>query len=171
VTGLARSVLAGPVPAAALLSRADLSLGATVRLSADSSGDADCAGLANPAAVQTTDATALFEPPGQLGPGAAILHVTGDTTLAGGGRYDGILIVDGTLTIDGPFTLTGLLIARGGLRTHTDVHVIGSLIVHASTVEMTDTEVRHAPCLVAAQLRRIAPIRPVRERGWAELYR
>jgi len=111
-------------------------------------------------------------------PGVA--YVAGDTTLAGG-SIDGILIVGGTLTITGAVSVTGLVIAgwavhatgaaptvTGGLMAFGPPGVVGDTT--ADTIVLTAGTIHYAPCVVARALRRAAPPKPLRDRGWIELF-
>lgn len=109
-----------------------------------------------------------------------VSYVAGDTTLAGG-AIDGILIVRGSLTITGPVSLTGLLAAGSAVHAPgAALTVTGGLMAFAppgtmsdtaaDAIVLTDGTIRYAPCVIARALRRAAPPKPVRDRGWIELF-
>lgn len=109
-----------------------------------------------------------------------VLYVAGDTTIADG-AFDGILIVMGTLTITGPVSATGLVVAgwavhaagaaltlTGGLMAFAPPGAVGDTA--ADALVLTDGTIRYAPCVIARALRRAAPPKPLRDRGWIELF-
>lgn len=187
----------GPLPSSALVSRGDVRVAAGTTFGIDTTGDVDCR-VAPAADVSVPPGASVTSPPGtsvlstpiaadsstywlsraqlaQLTAGPGVTHVAGDTTIAGG-VFQGILIVDGVLTISGPFTATGILIARGPL-----VATSGGLVVSGAVmsfapqtsvpaIALGPSIIRFSRCAIAAALRRAIPLRPVRERSWAELF-
>jgi hypothetical protein len=107
---------------------------------------------------------------------AAVVHVHGDTTIAGG-TFNGVLLVDGSLTVTGPFRATGLFIARGSIKAIAGgfslsgaAMAYGSPLRDTTAVEIAHATIQYAPCAIANALRHAVPPRPVRQRGWAELF-
>ena len=188
----------GPLPSSSLVARGSVRLAAGVTFAADSIGDVDCRGasstavtIAPGAMVVSADTTTVSSMASaadsstyflaasqltQLTAGAGVTRVTGDTTISGG-SFDGVLIVDGALTIAGPFTASGLIISRGPI-----VALAGGLTVTGTmmsfarppssqpAIDVGPAAFRYSRCAVAAALRRAIPLRPVRERSWAELF-
>lgn len=197
---IARFPALGAAPTAAIVSRGGVSIGHDVALSVDVAPEADCAsppvadvivapgaatggeGAANVRAAEQTlagDSASYFLTGGQVAAlerGGNVRHVHGDTVIAGG-SFDGILIVDGALTIAGPFIASGLIVARGRIDAHSGGLVMaGSLMSFAravpgmSAIDLASAAVRYSGCAVARSLRMAAPLRPVRQRSWAELF-
>jgi hypothetical protein len=198
VNMIARFPSIGPPPAGAIESRGDVSLAPGVTISTDTTGDADCAALFGAPMVVTAPGATVSASPGvnsearaiagdsnsyfltvpqraMLATSAVVTHVVGDTTISGG-SLDGILLVDGALTIAGPFVVTGLVVASGPVRTTAEnaLNVTGAVVsAYAGpgpAFDLKTATIRFNPCVVAAVLRRAAPPRRVRERGWAELF-
>jgi hypothetical protein len=112
----------------------------------------------------------------QLVGDAGVTHVLGDTTIAGG-SFTGVLIVEGVITITGPFAATGLVISRGPIvATAGGLRVTGAMMSFAGSsnaqlsMDIGPAAFRYSRCAVASVLRRAIPLRPVRERSWAELF-
>lgn len=191
---VARFSVPGPPPPAGVLARGNVSL-SNVRLSVDTSGEADCAAtrrgadvLVGPGSTWTAD-SARVEPDARaidsstyylasrqrawLDSAIAVRHVAGDTTIAGG-SYQGILLVDGALRITRSFTATGLVVARGPIEADDSVFVTGAMLSFANTpstaISLSGGAIRYAPCIVARELRRASPPRPVRARSWSEIF-
>jgi len=187
----------GPLPAAAIESRGDVSLADDVTIATDTTGDGECAARPGAPNVVAAGGTTVATAPGVLvetrsvaadsdsyllnprqrsilasGPGVA--HVVGDTTI-GGGVFDGILLVDGALTITGPLVVTGIVVATGPIRTSGGrLSVTGALLSAYSgpgrAIDLAASSLRFAPCVAATVLRAAAMPRRVRDRAWAELY-
>jgi hypothetical protein len=109
-----------------------------------------------------------------------VTYVSGDTTLAGG-VIEGILIVAGTATISGPVAVTGLMVTVGAVRAgNGSLNVTGGLMAFAPPLGVGDSAVdgivlnegtiQYAPCVIARALRRAAQRKPLRNRGWSELF-
>jgi hypothetical protein len=197
---VARFPVLGGVPPAAIVSRGGVSVGRDVTLSVDVAPEADCAtppvadlvvapgaGVGGPGAAivrvaeqtlagdsaayyLTSDQVAALEDAGN------VRHVRGDTVI-GGGAFDGILIVDGALTIAGPFIASGIIVARGRIDARAGGLVMaGSLMSFATAdagtnaIDLASATVRYSACAVARSLRMAAPLRPVHQRSWAELF-
>lgn len=187
----------GPLPAAAIESRGDVSLADDVTITTDTTGDLECAAgpgapnivaadsarVSAPPAVRVetrsaaSDADSYLLNPRQrsiLASGSGVVHVVGDTTI-GGGTFDGILLVDGALTITGPLVVTGVVVATGPIRTSGGrLSVTGALLSAYSgpgrAIDLAASSLRFAPCVAATVLRAAAMPRRVRDRAWAELY-
>jgi hypothetical protein len=195
---VARWRIPGRPPLSALVSRGSVRLAAGVTFTADSSVDAECGvqpavavtlapgasvssvdSVATSVSAKAADASTYLLAPSQLAqltgaPGVA--RVSGDTAIAGG-SFEGILIVDGSLTITGTFRATGLVVSRGPIHAAAGGLVVrGALMSFAlppngqQAVELGPSSLRYSPCVVAAMLRKTVPLRPVRERSWAELF-
>jgi hypothetical protein len=190
----------GGAPLAAIVSRGGVSIGRDVTLSVDLAAEADCAsppvadlvvapgavvGGAGAAIVRVAeqtlaaDSASYYLTGGQVAAlehAGNVRHVRGDTVI-GGGAFDGILIVDGTLTIAGPFIASGVIVARGRIDARAGGLVMdGSLMSFApaaagtSAIDLASATVRYSACAVARSLRMAGPLRPVRQRSWAELF-
>ena len=112
---IARFPVAGQVPAAPIVSRASISLGAGVVIVADSTparADAECTTATATAPIQTTDSVALFLTARQLAARSTRARRSARPRRHRdlGRTFGGILFIDGTLTVDRPFALIG----RGG---------------------------------------------------------
>ena len=187
----------GPLPAAAIESRGDVSLADDVTVTTDTTGDAECAarpGAPNVAAAEgatvaaspavrvetrsvAADSDSYLLNPRQrsiLASGPNVAHVVGDTTI-GGGTFDGILLVDGALTITGSLVVTGVVVATGPIRTSGGrLSVTGALLSAyrgpGRAIDLAGSSLRFAPCVAATVLRAAATPRRVRDRAWVELY-
>jgi len=187
----------GPFPSTALVARGDVHLAAGATFSVDTTGDADCrvvpsadvsvapgavVAQVGAAVVSSTataaDTTTYMLTSSQLAqlPAASVTHVAGDTTITGG-AFQGILIVDGVLTITGPYTVTGLVVARRSIvATSGGLVVTGAMLSFAAVqtsvpaIDLGSSNIRYSRCAIAAAIRRAVPLRPVRERSWAELF-
>jgi hypothetical protein len=187
----------GQLPPSALVARGDVRLAAGATFSVDTTGDADCravpsadvtvpagavvtqvSGTSVSSAPTAADSTTYMLTSSQIaqltGPG--VTHVAGDTTIAGG-VFQGILIVDGVLTIAGPYTVTGLIVARRSIvATSGTLVVTGAMLSFALSqtsvpaIDLGPSNIRYSRCAIAAAIRRAVPLRPVRERSWAELF-
>lgn len=111
-----------------------------------------------------------------LDSGASIVHVRGDTTIAGG-SFRGVIVADGTITITGPFAATGLLVARGSISaTGTGFSMTGAMLAFgansgsAPTIEVAHAMIRFSPCAISTALRLALHPKPVVQRSWAELF-
>jgi hypothetical protein len=186
------------LPSAPIVARGTVLARDSVSFGADTSGDADCA-LPNALDVITSPGSAASVTNGAragvlpsaadsstyymkahqlavLDSNAAVVHVHGDTTIAGG-TFNGVLLVDGSLTVTGPFRATGLFIARGSIKAIAGgfslsgaAMAYGSPLRDTTAVEIAHATIQYAPCAIANALRHAVPPRPVRQRGWAELF-
>ena len=183
---------------AALTSRGDVQLDASVTFAADSSSDPECAAPGGrPIAVapgasvtgidtsnvgvsaDALDSATFYLTARQLTAlrdGGQLIRVFGDTTISGG-SLDGILIVDGALTISGPYTATGVIVARGPIdATRGAFSLTGALMSYAPkdfgvpTIKFSGVTIRYSMCAVDRALRRTLIPRPVVQRSWAELF-
>lgn len=195
---VARFPAVGTVPPAAVMSRGEVSIGRNVTVSIDVASEADCAsppvadvvvapgvairGAENVRVAEqalAADSGSYYLTGGQaaaLDRATNVRHVRGDTVI-GGGSFDGILIVDGALTITGPFTASGVVVARGRIDAHAGgLVVVGTLMSFAPTaagtsaIDLASATVRYSGCAVARALRMAAPLTPVHQRSWAELF-
>ena len=183
-------------PPSPLVARGDVRLAGTSFV-IDTTGDADCratsvqyvtlapgASLASAAGVSTSfsaraadSSTYLLAATqtSQLTNANAVTRVAGDTTISGG-SFEGILIVRGALTIAGSFSASGLIISAGPIiATGAGVVVTGAMMSFLPpssqpAIDLGPAVLRYSRCLVARALRRAIPLRPVRERSWAELF-
>jgi hypothetical protein len=187
-----------PMPVAAIMARGKIRLGGGVTFAADTSGDVDCrmtsfADVVVPPATTVSSidsvrvvrdssasaAATYFGTAAQidaLDRAVGVVRVRGDTTISGG-TFDGVMVVDGKLFVTGPFTASGLLISRGRVDATTGVlSVTGALMAFSdppdssAAVDISAGTIRYSPCVLAASLRRVLPLRPVRFRSWVELF-
>jgi hypothetical protein len=104
-----------------------------------------------------------------------VRRIVGDTTIAGG-SFEGILIVRGALTIAGPFSASGLIVSTGPIiAPGTGIVVTGAMMSFAlpgaqPAIDLGPAALHYSRCAVARALRMAIPLRPVRERSWAELF-
>ncbi len=196
VNVIARFPTAGPPPAAALVTRGNVTLTDAARFTVDTARDDDCVAGPGPAVIvapeATTrvpagmrvdtaefarDSTAFFLTQRQLAlltSAAGVVHVAGDTTITGG-TFDGMLIVDGSLVLRGSFAASGLIIARGVIdASDATLTMRGALLSFAAPSGMstifTAASVEYSPCVVARVMRVALAPRTVRLRRWAELF-
>src|SRR5205814_970777 len=75
---------------------------------------------------------------------ATVVHVRGDTTIAGG-TFSGVLLVDGSMTVSGPFTATGLVIVRGSIKAVTGGFALsGAVMAYGNPLrDTTAIEIAH----------------------------
>ena len=196
---IARWLLVGPIPGAPVVARGNVRLGASVSIQLDSAGDADCRAESLDAQVMVgrdavvtsadslrvrhtptaDDSSSYFIAPSQrslLESAPSVIRVAHDTTIAGGG-FDGVLLVDGNIAIIGSFVGSGLIVARGVIDAHdANMTFNGALMSFAPrddarfAVDIGAGTVRFARCEIAHTMRRISPLRPVRARGWSEMF-
>lgn len=189
--------LGGPA-IGAVVSRGDVEIGPAVEFLADTSVDPECSltvgrpiVVAPTAVVSGGDSTAVMESAAALDSstyyltarqlellreGGRLVHVVGDTTIAGG-SFDGILIVDGALTIAGPFAASGLIVARGPIdATAGAFSLVGALMSFAPrsfgvpAIKISGVTIRYSECVVDRALRRALFPRRVVQRSWVELF-
>jgi hypothetical protein len=181
------------------VSRGDVRLATGVSFDVDTSGDADCRATASravmlaPGATLTSAAGVSFSSSASAADsstylltapqlhaisvnGVGVTHVAGDTTIAGG-SFVGLLIVDGVLTITGPFTASGLIVSRGPIvALNGGLAVTGVMMsfappsVSQPAIDVGPANFFYSRCAVIGAIRRAVPLRPVRERSWAELF-
>ena len=106
-----------------------------------------------------------------------VIHAKGNLKVTGG-VGQGILLVDGDLEMSGQFWFVGLVIVRGTVRTTgSGAGVFGVLMAAnvvldadvASTV-LGNSYVQYSSCAVAHALSASAMLKPVKERGWTEVF-
>jgi hypothetical protein len=188
-----------PLPEAGLVARGDVALDGGVRFERDSAKNADCPAVASPdvivgpgahlrATAFAAGVTSEIRPAADdaatyrlSGAGWAELralaatYALGDLALAGG-VFDGVMLVEGRLSIEGPVSITGLVIARNGVDASRGVITVnGALQSYAAVdtspaIRLGEGTIRFSPCAVVRALRSAAVPRPVRERGWGELF-
>lgn len=107
---------------------------------------------------------------------ASIVHVRGDTTIAGG-TFSGVIVADGSITVTGPFAVTGLLVARGAISALADgFSLTGAMLAFGAnsgsgpTIEVAHAVIRFSPCAITTALRLALRPKPVAQRSWAELF-
>jgi len=106
----------------------------------------------------------------------SIVHVRGDTTIAGG-TFSGVIVADGSITVTGAFTANGLLVARGSISALADgFSLTGAMLAFgansgtAPTIEVAHARIRFSPCAITTALRLALRPKPVTQRSWAELF-
>jgi hypothetical protein len=192
---VARFSVPGGPPPAGIVARGGVSIGAGVLTSIDTSGEADCAAGQGPNVIvapsstwTTTDSVRVSvdaraadsatyyltsRQVASLDSAIGVRRVAGDTTIAGG-SYQGILLVDGALRIAKPVVIVGLVIARGPIEASDSLRLTGAMLSFASSpqtaISLSSGTIDYAPCIVARELRRASPPRPVRERSWSEIF-
>jgi hypothetical protein len=195
---VARFPSPGALPPAAIVARGNVIVRDSVSFGADLTGDPDCAVAStldvitsSGATVTAGDSTRVGALPiagdsatyymksrqiAMLDSATTVVHVRGDTTIAGG-TFSGILLVDGSITVTGPFVATGLIIARGsisatagGFATTGAIMAYGNPTRGGVAVEITNATILYAPCVVANALKHAVAPKPVPQRSWAELF-
>jgi hypothetical protein len=195
---VARFPSVGPIPQAPIVARGNVVARDSVEFSADASNDADCATSGAPDIIvspgstisagdsvhtsvrqSAADSVTYYLSARQLAlldSGVSVVHVRGDTTIAGG-RFSGVLIADGSITIMGPFAVNGLLIARGSISAVAGgFSISGSMLAYGvgsgatSPIEVARASVRFSPCDITTVLRAALPAKPVAQRSWVEFF-
>jgi len=182
-------------PAAPIVSRGNVRLGASVVFAVDTSGDADCRvtsvvpqiSIGTGADVSAIDSvfartdssagdSATFFLTAPFDTLSGIIHVRGDTTITGG-AVDGILIVDGRVIVTGSITVRGLVIARGSIDARSGrVDLDGALLSYEAptsnhfAIDLGAALIRYSLCGISHGWRRILPLRPVKTRSWSEIF-
>ena len=92
-----------------------------------------------------------------------------------GGEGQGILLVQGNLWLEGGARLTGLVVVRGALVMRgAGGRIAGSVLAGSADVGIApgqgESLITLSTCAVRRSLEAVAPVRPLRERAWAELY-
>jgi hypothetical protein len=196
---VARFPFVGASPDAAIVARGNVHLGHDVLFQADTSRDPECStspavdvivapgavvsgGDSTRATVRAAAAdTATYYLTAQqlavLDGARTIIHVRGDTTITGGGGFEGILIADGSVTISGAYTVTGLIIARGRIEVvGGGFSLTGAILSFANpagavpSIELSGAMLRYSPCSVSRALRVALAPHPVRQRSWSEVF-
>ncbi|HEX4683008.1 MAG TPA: hypothetical protein VH277_09880 [Gemmatimonadaceae bacterium] len=174
---IARFSTPGPSPPAPILTRGQAVLGDSVVVSAETgaAGEADCRVVGAPLVAHPLDTAAYYLTARQLAmldSMPSVRHVRGDTTISNG-SFDGVMIVDGSVTVTGAFSIVGLLVARGTIMAGGTLDVTGALAAFgsgASAIQVLGGTIRYNPCATARALRHAAELRPVRSRGWSDLF-
>jgi len=103
-----------------------------------------------------------------------IIYVTGDARI-NGVRGQGVLLVEGDLEVQGGFEFYGPVIAKGRLKTTgTGGHFNGGVM--AANVDLEQNQVlgnaviSFSNCAIQTALRMSAPLTPVRQRAWADMF-
>jgi hypothetical protein len=106
----------------------------------------------------------------------SVVHVRGDTTIAGG-TFSGVIVADGSITVTGAFTAVGLLVARGSISALADgFSMTGAMLAFGAnsgsrpTIEVAHTIIRFSPCAITTALRLALRPKPVTQRSWVELF-
>jgi hypothetical protein len=174
VNVVARTNWIGTPPAAPFVARGTTVLAADVTVAPELGGEADCADAGIPAAIETSDATALFETPQASALATAVgVRVVHRDTVITSGAFEGMLMVEGDLTIDGAFDMRGLIVAEGRVRSSIGLRLTGAIVSRASgpaAIDLRGAAVRYSPCLVGQIVRRVSSIEIVRGWGWTELF-
>jgi hypothetical protein len=195
---VARFPSPGALPPAAVVARGNVVARDSVSFGVDSTGDPDCAvasmldvitpsgatvnagGSARVGALGVAGDSATYymkaRQVAMLDTAATVVHVRGDTTIAGG-TFSGILLVDGSITVTGPFAVTGLVIARGAMSAIAGgFSVTGAIMAYGDpprdgvVLEIAHASIRYAPCAIASALKHAVVPRPVSQRSWAEVF-
>ncbi|HEU5048778.1 MAG TPA: hypothetical protein VFU00_00575 [Gemmatimonadales bacterium] len=103
-----------------------------------------------------------------------IVYAPGDVHLSGG-RGQGILLVRGNLTLSGGVEFFGPVIVLGEVRsTGTGGHVYGGLMARQANFDPSvitgNSVVNYSACAVTRALLGAAAVKPINERGWAQLF-
>jgi hypothetical protein len=195
---VARFPSAGALPPAAVVARGNVVARDSVSFSVDSTGDPDCAVASTLDVITPSGATVNAGDSARVGAlgvagdsatyymkarqvamldtAATIVHVRGDTTIAGG-TFSGILVVDGSITVTGPFAVTGLVIAHGAMSAIAGgFSITGAIMAYGDppragvVLEIAHASIRYAPCVIASALKHAVVPRPVLQRSWAEVF-
>lgn len=192
---VARFPAVGPTPAAGITARGGVVANDRVVFSADTTGDAGCVSLPDADVVVAPGAATTLTPGARvrnatsaadtstyflssrqlarLDSSAVVVHVHGDTTIAGG-TFEGILVADGAIIVTGSFVMTGLMIARDSIvAPNGGLAVTGALMSfapRATGVHLVDSRVTYSICSLIRELQRATRPRAVRGRRWAELF-
>jgi len=106
-----------------------------------------------------------------------ILYGSGTkTTLAAGGRGQGLLLVEGDLVIEGGFEWTGLIVAKGGIKiTGNGNKITGALL--AQDVAIDDQNVisgnstlQFSSCALSKAIKGSAVAKALNQRSWVQVY-
>lgn len=188
----------GGIAEAGVVARGNVVANDSVQFVPDTSSDPECAAAGAPDIVvapgsmivagdsvrtsvrqSVADSATYYLLPRQLAlldSSASIVHVRGDTTIAGG-TFSGIIIADGSITVTGPFALTGLLVARRSISAvASGFSVTGAMLAFgansgsAPTIEVAHAIIRFSPCVITTALRLALHPKPVPQRSWAELF-
>jgi hypothetical protein len=98
------------------------------------------------------------------------------TSLAGGGRGQGLLLVEGDLSISGGFQWTGLIVAKGGIKIVGDGNkVTGALLAQDVAVDdqntiSGNTTLQFSSCALSKAIQGSAIAEPLTMRSWVQAY-
>jgi hypothetical protein len=103
-----------------------------------------------------------------------VIYIAGDATL-NGNMGQGVLLVEGDLSVQGGFEFFGPVIVKGSLKTTgTGGHFNGGVMAANVDLEankvLGNAVVSYSSCALQTALRMSSPLRPVRQRAWADLY-
>jgi hypothetical protein len=106
-----------------------------------------------------------------------IIHFTGDLTITGTGRGQGILLVDGDLVIRGDFDFYGVIIVLGrmGLR-GTGAEMTGRILVRnrvggtATSNVLNGSRIQYSSCAVARATSGLSLVSRLAGRNWFEIF-
>jgi len=195
---VARFPVPGASPLAAIVARGNVVARDSVSFGTDLGGDPDCAVGGTLDVITSTGATVFLNDSTRTGAlpiagdsatyymkswqaamldsMASVVHVHGDTIIAGG-AFTGIMLVDGSITVTRPFAVTGLVVARGsisatagGFSSSGAVMAFGSPARGGTAIELAHATIRYAPCAIANAFKHAVAPRPVLQRSWAELF-
>jgi Tfp pilus assembly protein PilX len=106
-----------------------------------------------------------------------ILYGSGTkTSLAAGGRGQGLLLVEGDLEISGGFEWTGLIVAKGGIKVVGNGNKItGALLAQDVAVDdqntiSGNTTLQFSSCALNKAIKGSAVARPLSQRSWVQMY-
>jgi hypothetical protein len=103
-----------------------------------------------------------------------IIYVSGDMHITGG-VGQGVLLVEGDLDVQGGFEFYGPVIVKGALQTQgTGGHFNGGVMAANVNLDQNtvlgDALISYSSCAISTALTNAAPIVPVRQRAWAEMF-
>jgi len=106
-----------------------------------------------------------------------ILYGSGTkTTLAAGGRGQGLLLVEGDLVIEGGFEWTGLIVAKGGIKiTGNGNKITGALLAQDVAIDDLNTisgnsTLQYSSCALSKAIKGSAVAKPLNQRSWVQVY-
>lgn len=103
-----------------------------------------------------------------------IIYVAGDMHITGG-VGQGVLLVEGDLDVQGGFEFYGPVIVKGALKTagtggHFNGGVMAANVNLDQNTVLGDALISYSSCAIATALNNSAPLIPVRQRAWAEMF-
>lgn len=105
-----------------------------------------------------------------------VIYSSGDLSIAGNGRGQGILIVDGTLRIRGSFEFYGLVLVGERLEMEGTAEIYGAVMVKSPTREDSkisgNATLRFSHCAIGKAMSALGAgtVSRTKTRGWAQLY-